>query len=316
MSQLAAKMMESYRIVLETTAEHQPIKIFAGFSGGGDSSVLAHWSRHLIDGLFHIDTGTSVPGVRTHCERVAQEVIEQELVVYSAGTAYQDMVIGTDEFWEVYEASRYASRGTTLKDFVDAQRLRDGKGVAPQQPHGFPGPGGHGLAYTRLKERCFEALRRDVKTRLNSHRNARVMMLTGVRRAESTRRSAREHCTRRGSLVFVNPLINWTEDDMSEYKARYELPQSDVSALIHMSGECTCGAFADDGEREMLKSLWPEWWEDGHGALEREAEARGIRACVWGRRPPKGESHDLEKYEIGPFCNGCEFRRKVVEEAA
>ena len=316
---LALKIEQSHEIMRRALREHQPLRVFAGFSGGGDSSVLAAWAKPYVDSLFHIDTGTGIPGwtdsrgkrhrgVREHVEWMAAEVIRTPLVVYEANDAYRRMVIGTEEFWATYEPRR--ALGVTLREFVEEQRRIPGKGVAPQQPFGFPGPGSHGAAYTRLKERQFDALRRDVKAELGTGRSDRVMMLTGVRRSESARRANREEVTRRGSLVFVSPLTHWTASDMQEFRERHALPRSDVSALIEMSGECTCGAFADEGEREMLMHLWPEWWAATHGALEHEAAARGLPLCVWGKRYPGALNI---KGEIGPFCAGCEIRQEVAE---
>jgi 3'-phosphoadenosine 5'-phosphosulfate sulfotransferase (PAPS reductase)/FAD synthetase len=168
-------------------------------------------------------------------------------------------------------------------------------------PFGFPGPAQHARAYTRLKERQIEAALKDTKA--GQPRRSRVMFLTGVRRAESARRATRHPITRRGGAVFVNPLIDWTDTEMDTYRAGHALPESDVAALLHRSGECNCGSFAAPGEREMLRSLWPDWFERTIASLEREAEAAGIPACRWGERPPDGLTG-----EVGPMCSSCELR--------
>jgi hypothetical protein len=104
--------------------------------------------------------------------------------------------------------------------------------------------------------------------------------------------------------VFVNPLIDWTDAQMRAYRVEHALPESDVAALIHRSGECNCGAFAAPGEREMLRSLWPDWFERTIASLEREAEAAGIPACRWGERPA-----DVSAGDAGPMCSSCEWRQ-------
>jgi 3'-phosphoadenosine 5'-phosphosulfate sulfotransferase (PAPS reductase)/FAD synthetase len=207
-------------LISQAKAEHRPVATVCLFSGGNDSAVLAHRCRDHYDRLVFIDTGTAVPGVREFVESFAQW-IGKSLWIYESGDAYRRMVLNSE--------------------------------------FGFPGPGQHGRAYTRLKERQIEALLRDLKA--GHPRSARVLALTGVRRAESTRRSKRQPITRRGGLVFANPLIDWTNQDMRAYRAEHALPESDVAALIHRSGECNCGAFAEPGERKMLRSLWPDWFE-------------------------------------------------------
>jgi hypothetical protein len=91
---------------------------------------------------------------------------------------------------------------------------------------------------------------------------------------------------------------------MHAYRIKHQLPQSDVAALMHRSGECNCGAFAYPGEREDLRTFYPEWFEKNIATLEREAEALGIPACRWGAGgalPNEGES-------AGPLCSDCQLR--------
>jgi 3'-phosphoadenosine 5'-phosphosulfate sulfotransferase (PAPS reductase)/FAD synthetase len=253
-------------LVAEAKREHAPIETVCLFSGGNDSTVLAHRCREHYDRLVFIDTGTAVPGVREFVESFA-EWIGKPLTVHEAGDAFRRMVLG--------------DTGPAF---------------------GFPGPAQHGRAYTRIKERQLEAMLREAKA--GHPRSARVLALTGVRRSESARRASRTPITRRFSLVFANPLIDWTNTAMRRYRVEYELPESDVAALIHRSGECNCGAFAEPGEREMLAALWPEWFEATIASLEREAEAAGIPACRWGERPP-----DATPADAGPLCSSCEFRQ-------
>jgi 3'-phosphoadenosine 5'-phosphosulfate sulfotransferase (PAPS reductase)/FAD synthetase len=273
-------------VVADAVATHQPVASFCLTSGGGDSTVLAHRCRDHYDELVHIDTGTAVPGVRQFVESFAGW-IGKPLRVLEAGDAYRTMVLG-------------------------GLALRSGD-VSP--PLGFPGPANHTIAYTRLKERQIERLIREVK---DGHpRTAKIMLLSGTRRHESQRRmrtqANRYRC--RGAQLWVNPLLDWTNEQMRAYREQHDLPQSDVSALLHRSGECNCGSFAAPGEREMLASLWPAWWEDTIGALEREAQARGLAACRWGERPPAGPIQDGRSAEqtgelFGPeLCSDCVIRR-------
>ena len=250
------------------------------FSGGHDSCVLAHRCRDYYDELAFIDTGTAVPGVREFVESYAAW-IGKPLRVLHADDAYRRMVLG-------------------------GHTLTNGK-TAPA--NGFPGPAQHGMAYINLKERQLDRLKRELKQ--GHPRNSRVLFLAGVRRAESARRATRPPITRSGATVFANPLIDWTAIQMRQYRTEHQLPESDVLALIHRSGECNCGAYAAPGEREMLQSLWPEWFEETIGCLEREAAAAGIPGCKWGERPPGAEAA-----EGGPLCPSCDWRQLVIEDAA
>lgn len=139
----------------------------------------------------------------------------------------------------------------------------------------------------------------------------RIMLLSGTRRQESARRmrtqANRYRC--RGAQLWVNPLLDWTNDQMRRYREEHELPQSDVAALLHRSGECNCGCFAEPGEREMLKSLWPEWFEETIGSLEREALEMGLGACRWGERPPNIPLQDGKPVEM---CSSCLLRAEAA----
>jgi len=169
---------------------------------------------------------------------------------------------------------------------------------------GFPGPGQHPRAYQRLKERQLRRLVASKKT----HVRDRVLFVSGVRRHESKRRASRPAVSREGATVWANPLTDWTDQQMSTYKRAYDLPQSDVSALMHSSGECGCGAFAAPGEREMRCSLFPEWgrWLVD---LEQRAEAAGVENCRWGERPG-------EPAEAGPMCSSCQMALDIREADA
>lgn len=263
---------DARQMVESAFVNHVPGKVFVLFSGGGDSSVLAHWAKQTfrdeLDAAVYIDTGTALPGVREFVEMFCR-TFDIPLKVYEAGPeAYRALVL---------------------------------------EQGGLPGPAGHGRAYTRLKERQIEALVRDHKT----HRCDRIMLLTGKRRSESKRRGrTTAGVERRGAQLYVNPLIDWTSDDMRSYRASHGLPVSEVGALIHRSGECNCGAFAAGGEREMLRSLWPDWFERTIASLEREAEQRGVTACRWGERPPE------VRESPGPLCSDCTLWQEQHEEAA
>lgn len=240
------------------------------FSGGHDSTVLAHRCRNYYEKLAYIDTGTAVPGVRAFVEEFA-EWIDKPLRILDSGSKYRDMVLGI------------------------GNQFREGK-----EPLGFPGPAQHNRAYNQLKERQLRVLRAELQE--GHKRGARVLYLTGIRRAESERRKSRMPITFHGSIVFANPLIDWTGDMMRAYRVEHELPESDVAALLHRSGECNCGSFAAPGEREMLEALYPAWFEATIASLELEASAKGIPACRWGSRP--GVPSD----DAGALCSDCQLR--------
>lgn len=253
--------------------EHRSVATVCLFSGGGDSLVAAHRCLPYYDELVFIDTGTAVPGVEEFVVEVADWLGKPLRIMRQDFDAYRLLVLGG----------------------------KDWKGDE-WEPLGFPGPAQHGRAYNRLKSRPLEELLRTSK--VGHRREARVVALTGVRRAESARRATRAPVNRKGSLVFVNPLIDWTGEETRRYRREQELPESPVAALLHRSGECNCGAFAAPGEREMLRSLWPDWFEERIAPIEREAEALGLPSCRWGT----GREATRAAEPAGELCSSCELR--------
>jgi hypothetical protein len=66
------------------------------------------------------------------------------------------------------------------------------------------------------------------------------------------------------------------------------------------------GAYAAPGEREMLRSLFPEWFEATIAPLERAAVERGLEITTWGAGR---EFLDQRKAEAaGPMCSDCQLR--------
>lgn len=307
-------------LIAEAKRRWRPIRTFCLFSGGGDSGVLASRCRAHYDALLYIDTGTAIPtverprivGVEDHVRAVAER-LGKPLVIRRSGDAYRTMVLGDDLWWRRYRnrAARHR-RPFSIEQMIaedrEAGRVASARYGYP--PCGFPGPGQHGRAYSRLKERRIEEVLRETKH--DRPRTAAVLFLSGIRRSESRRRSKRQPLTERGSAKFCSPLIDWDAAEMADHRERAGLESSDVAALLHRSGECNCGAFARaEEERCLMRAFWPDWWAREIEALEQEAEARGIRWCRWGgydlagNRAGRGSSS-----ASGLLCEHCAGGRK------
>lgn len=176
---------------------------------------------------------------------------------------------------------------------------------------GFPGPGQHFKMYQRLKERCLREIRNEL---IQDARSDRVIFLAGRRRSESERRTQREipEYERDGSTVWVSPLVHWDKSDINTYRMRFpDLPRNPVSASLHMSGECLCGAFAKRGELDEIGYWYPETkaeiqaLEDDVWTETQECTTPVIPAerCKWGWGAYRS---DQKRSESGPLCSSCE----------
>lgn len=293
-------------------AEHQPVACWCLLSGGHDSTVLAHRCREHYHGLVWIDTGTAVPGVAEFVSDYAQW-LDKPLLILHAGDAFRTMVLGDLLWWARYIAAHQHEPSLSIEAFIARDTARYGRGSGGelgQCPHGFPGPPAHGRAYLRLKERQLQRLLKESKQ--GHPRSARVLFLSGVRRAESRRRAKRPAINRAGhsSAVFACPLIDWTGQQTRAYRVEHRIPESPAAALLHRSGECNCGSFAAPGERAMLKALYPTWWKTTIAPLEDQAEAAGIRYCRWGGYDLHGHrAGQRSRHKAGLLCESCEARR-------
>lgn len=236
-------------------------------SGGNDSTVLCHWLWHhgYIDEALHIDTGTGLMATRIFVMKFCRQFGIPLKIYRPAPGTFERMVFNIIG--------------------------------------GFPGPAMHRIAYQRLKERPLANYVADCKA--GRSRRSKVMLFTGVRRAESTRRmGSSKAIDEQGGRLWVAPLVDWTKIDLLAWRQRHQVPESEVAALLHLSGECFCGAFAKPDERSDLAWAYPEqlrWIE----SLEAKARLLGIERDRWGGEP--GERPPAAAM-ASPLCTDCQLR--------
>lgn len=262
--QYATAISDAQRIIREAEEQHADGREIVArvilFSGGNDSTVLAHLMRGMATHAAHADTTVGIEAtrqfVRDTCQSWGLPLIEKV-----APISYRDLVI----------------------------------------ERGFPGPAMHFKMYSRLKERCLEAAKADLLA--NPYRQ-RVLFIAGRRREESARRTSIPTHERRKSAIWASPLANWTKLDLVTYRAMHpDVPENPVSAQLHMSGECLCGAFAHPGELDEI-AYWFPGVADEIRSLEAEVLAAGHPEpfCRW------GHGQGGEPSESGPLCSSCDAR--------
>lgn len=235
------------------------------FSGGNDSTTLAHLFRNRVTHYGHANTGIGIEQTRVYVRNTCADW-GVPLLEYSPkpGQGYRDLVLGR---------VKPGPRGK--KDLV--------------WPGGFPGPAAHAMFFQRLKERQMDRMRNHLVK--NSYKE-RVIFLGGRRAEESARRSSRfiagslADVERRGSIIWASPIVNWTKLDLNAYRRRFpDVPRNEVSDLLHMSGECLCGCFGHEGELDEIREWFPEVaWEIQD--LEREVRKANLPSvkpehCKW-----------------------------------
>lgn len=292
---LDEQIAHSRSILDRVRAEYNVVGVYSLFSGGEDSTVLYHLMRDQVDGVIHINTGTGI----TETTQYVRDVVPAQggkLIELLPRVSYADLVMGRVMASTGENAGRRAV-------WV-----------------GFPGPQGHRVMYRRLKDEPLQRFRREIVG--DNGRRDKIVLLGGMRWAETARRfrNATE-VDRDGAIIWVSPIVGWTNVHMREYRARHRcnevhehaahrlctpeaLPLNEVSAVLHMSGECLCGAYAKPGEIDEITTWYP------HAAaplreLEAEAKAAGIAACRWGQAPPGCERDRSNVGPAGRMCKSC-----------
>jgi 3'-phosphoadenosine 5'-phosphosulfate sulfotransferase (PAPS reductase)/FAD synthetase len=267
-------------------AEH----IVALFSGGNDSTLLFHLLRERVTMAALVNTSIRVPDTARYVRDVTA-AWGVELAEPSPPDSYRDLVCGR-------------------------VRNKTGPNAGEVTWRGFPGPAGHYLMYQRLKERALASLRRSLVGPRGT--SGQVIYLAGMRWSESQRRFRNaEEIDPDGAVVWVSPIVHWTDGHIAEYKERHRcqvahnhadhmlctpgsLPLNEVTAHLHMSGDCICGAFAQEGEIYGLELFYPEVAAEIHD-IEAEARSCGVPEprCTWGWGAGR------ERGSAGRLCASC-----------
>lgn len=240
-------------------ARTKPIAVFGLFSGGHDSATATTIaSLHpRFTSAVHINTGIGIARTRQYVRETA------------------------------------ALKGWKLTEYEAAKNV-NGKGQPDPQIYrdlvlkwGFPGPDGHGMMYARLKERCLRMLQREWKASGRQTCPRRVMYISGCRSEESMRRMANtKEVQIDKQRIWCAPIHDWSKSDCEALMERHSVPRNPVVDIIHKSGECLCGAYAQEGELEELKHH-PETRDayDEIIALQAEVIAAGL-PWGWEDAPP------------------------------
>lgn len=237
----------------------QPIEIFGGYSGGHDSfSACFVASLHpRFSGAVHINTGIGIEATRDHVRNTCEE-----------------------SGWRLFE---YKAVENTNSDGKPDPQIYENLVME----FGFPGPFHHRKMYNRLKERQLERLERECGACSKKKNPRYVMIVTGCRSEESVRRMANtKEVDKEGRRIWVAPIHDWTKLDTTELISHIRAKRNPVVDLIHKSGECLCGAFAQPGELEELGM-----WDITRPAYDRivEIQNKVMQKFPWGweGQPPK-----------------------------
>jgi len=135
-------------------------------------------------------------------------------------------------------------------------------------------------------------------------------LISGVRRAESKRRmrTVKGPIHKEGRLYFCQPFLDKTRDWVFDYLHKNNLSISPVYDVLHYSGDCLCGAYADKGEIEMLKMFYPSMAKrlaDLEAELLVHQNPTAMKYCHWGNSDGIGTVDNKESSEEALICSDC-----------
>ena len=262
MTDLNEKIAVAHQIIHDAIQKYKPVATISLLSGGRDSTVSTALSSQYLSHAAHINTGIGIPETSEYVQKICKDWM----------LPYIELVTPPETYFDI---------------------IRRGDG--------FPGYGVHYICYRLLKERRLEELRRIF---VQNPRQDRVLFITGVRASESTKRmrlSYVEPCKRKGSTVWVNPIVDFSTEDVTDYNTKHNLPRNSVVDLLHISGECLCGAYARPDELKEIEMWFPHVGRKIR-LLEDKVKRMNLKRCEWGW---SNATRQGNLFPPGILCAGC-----------
>jgi len=233
-------------------------------SGGHDSSTALRFALQApqitVEEAVHIDTGTGLT------------LTEEYVIALCQQWGVDLTIIGGQDVREGPEITFSKQR----KETVDVG-LNESLTLVPaeesditirrlpfRRPHesypylvrtfGFPGdhPSAHNGMWQNLKDK--------ILSRYERHKEEEVAFISGVRIHESETRYENIPETGWGEVngsLWLSPLYQFTDEDLAAYRAAHDIPTNDAYDILHASGECLCGAFADRYNLPAIAAIEP-----------------------------------------------------------
>ena len=178
--------------------------------------------------------------------------------------------------------------------------------------YGFPGPGVHSTFMSYLKGRCVRQFKK-------AHPDG--ILASGVRLGESQRRagSTKPFGQWEGAPILA-PIYDWTDEETWAYFHDEGFERAPAYCTLQISGDCLCGSFAREGEREAGEFHYPQifgGFKDLGNARAEQMRRNGKKPtrCEWGwgwQQPVKKPKNDGERM----VCAECAPRDLFEEQPA
>jgi 3'-phosphoadenosine 5'-phosphosulfate sulfotransferase (PAPS reductase)/FAD synthetase len=172
---------------------------------------------------------------------------------------------------------------------------------------GFPGPGKHKKFMDRLKGRC-------VRTFKKYHPTG--VLASGTRSGESKRREiSTMPVSMWENVPIIAPIYDWSTDETWEFFRDRGFERAPAYSTLQISGDCLCGAFAREGEREALEFHYPTIGERFR-KLTAQLVGRFPARSKWGWGWKQPVKKDRFVSALCVECGDADLFPETLEEAA
>ena len=233
---------EAHQIMDQAIDQWRPESVWAGFSGGNDSTVMLDIVRQhpKLNGALHVDTTIGIRRTRQFVRDVCG-AWGIDLHVVSPPKSYDELV----------------------------------------RAQGFYGPKDHRYAYIQLKKEAIRVFKRQqLKPRKSTRIMIVTGMRSGESRTRMSHGSGDRLEERVVWCNPIRHFTN--DDMAEYRQRHPDLPRNPVNDALGKSGECLCGCFSVGPlELPIIRELDPDT-ADQIERLQRELEASGSAFCRWG----------------------------------
>jgi 3'-phosphoadenosine 5'-phosphosulfate sulfotransferase (PAPS reductase)/FAD synthetase len=270
------KIDTAHAIIARAVAEWRPVAVVSLYSGGYDSAVATHVAYHRQRvPVWSIDTRMSADGWSDYVTATAA-AMGWDHAIYSNDAGYKEF-----ETWVAY--------------------------------HGAPrGEAGHSRAYQRLKERAIYRILMQCKTKHTD----KVLFLTGIRKAESTKRNKIATESRRNghsNIIFVNPILDWSDNDVTNYRWDHEIPENPFYSTVRGSGDCQCN-WGNFITARKLQQHAPILWAERVSVIDRISREK--HGYGWdGELEGQSQMFDDDGEICEGLCSNCSRDKGGIVEA-
>ena len=237
--------METEQTIMECGIGIGVEKVYGLCSGGKDSMAAcatAHKYRPL-DGIILVDTTIVARNKEDKPSYIAAKRFADRLGVPFYCIKPRDDLKGGYE--EVPCIGKYGM-GKTFENYC--------------KRYGFPHASQHNQVFRFLKKKALVGF-----VMSQTENKQRIAYISGVRRGESKRRLDNaqiigiDEDTPR--IVWIAPVYYWSTKATYSFIKKQGFELSESYTMLHISGDCLCGAFAGKDEAGLINAFYPDTGE-------------------------------------------------------